>query len=215
MQALKKHWKPLLTIIGLFLAAGAILVEYTLAPRKQLQVLLEASIPLVDVRPEAADNITILYNDQPVSNAILYQIRLENTGNQPILPSDYIRPIVFSIAPPNEIADVSIVDLEPPSVDIKISKTSQYQAELTPALLNVGDSVTVRLAIVTKHSEDALNDIWIGGRIVDVKEIKLTAPAEESTVREVFSTVAKVSGVLVMLLIIGVIVLAIMNRRRM
>ena len=192
---------------GLIFAALAIYATYDVfnrsKPRKQLQIIVEATIPLVDINPEASDDITILYKNQPVDNVILLQIRLENTGNQPIVPDDYIEPVTFSFGPGSEIADLSITDMNPTNIGLVISKTSQYQAELAPVLLNPGDVAMVRFALLAEKIDSVIEDFQIDGRIVGVREVELALPAENTTNNLIGAIVG---------LIVGAILTIVLNR---
>jgi hypothetical protein len=194
----RKYWGTILAVIGLLLAAWAIYATYDVysksKPQKHLQLSLVAAIPLIDIRPEAAGDITILYKNQPVDNAILLQIRLENSGNQPILPADYVKPVTFSFASAGEIADASITDLEPSNMGLVISRTSKYQAELAPILLNPSDSANIRFAILADGSETVVNNLQIDGRIVGVKEVKLTLPSGEEPNPIIAVVISVISG---------------------
>lgn len=148
-------------------------------PNKELQISVDAIIPLVDISPEAVDDITILYKGQPVKNVMLVQVKITNTGNQPITESDYVDPVSFTIASPSEIIDVSIINSVPSNIGLTINKISQYQADVTPVLLNPDDIVTARFAVLADNSDSILNDLHIDGRIVGLKSIDFILPSNK------------------------------------
>jgi len=187
MEFVKRHIhliSTILAILSVVLTGVAIYAGYDIynrtRPVKRLVVKIIAIIPVVDVNPEASGDITIFYKGQLVENVALVQIQLSNTGNQPILPSDFIEPISFQFQSDAEIADVSVTDSNPPNIGMVISKTSDYQAEVTPVLLNPGDTVTIRFAMVANERYAFNLGTEVRGRIVGIKSIELAVAPELS-----------------------------------
>ena len=104
---------------------------------------------------------------------------MENSGNQPILDSDYTQPIRFSFSPEHEIADVAVADSDPPNVGMQVVKINKSQAVATPTLLNPQDLVTVRFVTISSSNKSVLDGFSVDGRIVGVKGIDVGKPAEE------------------------------------
>ncbi len=181
MKALRD---PIWQFIGALVALGALFAAYDIffrgKPQKEMQILLTSATSLVEIKPEAAQDIEILYKGQRAAFVSLVQIQILNSGNQPITENDYSRPISFSFEPKDEIADASIAGSVPENIGMVITKTSKYQAEAHPTLLNPGDSVTVRFVIVQDSSSTSYAP-RIDGRIAGVKNIKLTVPPQKSS----------------------------------
>jgi hypothetical protein len=171
-------------LLGTILALLAILATYDVffrgRPSKNLQVVLQAPASLVTIRPEATADIEVLYKGQKVGSASVLQARIENSGNQPILDSDYTRPVTFSFSPEHEIADVAIANSDPPNVGMQVTKTSKSQAEASRTLLNPQDSVTVRFITISASNKAVLDGFSVDGRIVGVRGLKVGMPTQES-----------------------------------
>lgn len=200
MQFLKKNWKTLLTIAGLALSGLGVYATYDVynkaKPRKELQIRIEASLPVVDVNPEASKDIKILYKDQPVEHVTLHEMKLENTGNQPIMQVDFVRPVTFSASEACEIADISITNQIPQDIGLGINKTASGGAELTPVLLNPGDRVTIRLAILVNDPQVDQCGVKVDGRIVGIRNVELTPlPAERPNPTVFIALIAGASGI--------------------
>jgi hypothetical protein len=179
--------KYLWQFLGALLALGAIFSTYDVfirsRPVKELQVILNSASPLVSEKPLTPDNLPtsssmqLTFNNNVVSNAILYHVTVKNTGNQPILESDYSKPIVFNFMPKDEILELAVTESIPPNIGMIINKTSTYQATADPVLLNPGDTVSINFIVAIPEDVSLIERLQIGGRIVGVKEIKLvTSP---------------------------------------
>ena len=180
MNKLKENfWQ----IIGMVLAIIAIFATYNVfflsKTDKQLQIVVDSTLPLIDVKPEAASDIQVLYKGQPINNLVLMQVRVENSGNQPIVEDDFSRAISFSFPNNTVIADASIYSSTPPNIGATINIVDNNKAEIKPVLLNPDDSITIRFVLITSNKN--LDDYKVDGRIVGVKEIKVIRPVTGST----------------------------------
>jgi hypothetical protein len=185
-------WKPtasmkinILQLIGILVGIVAIIAAYNIfflgRPLKALQIVIDTASPLVNIRPEASGTIQILYNGQAVTNPELLQIEIRNSGNQPILVSDYSRPLLFSFNPQDEIINVAIINSKPSNINLIISKASTdgYEASAIPTLLNPADVVTARFIVAEVGSDPILSHFHIDGRIAGVKEIALISQSDQ------------------------------------
>jgi len=172
--------------LGAVLALGAIFSTYDVymrsRPVKELQVTLNSVIPLVSDKPLTTENIQtftsmqLIFNNKVVTNAMLFSVTVKNTGNQPIVESDYSKPLVFSFMPKDEIVELAIIQSIPANIGMNINKTSNYQAAVEPVLLNPEDTVTINFIVAIPDNLSLKERLQIGGRIVGVKEIKLVTP---------------------------------------
>jgi hypothetical protein len=132
---------------------------------------------------------------------MLLQISIENTGNQPVLESDYVNPITFISTQAGEIADASITDMTPSNIDLKINKIASDKAVLAPVLLNPGDKATIRFALLANNSDDVLHGMRIDGRIVGISNIELTLPSTDEPNKLLVAFVSAILGALLTKLI--------------
>lgn len=135
--------------------------------------------PVVSVEERVADKVRIFFDDEQVEDVHLVVMEIWNSGNQPILETDFDRDVSFNFGEDALILSSSVVAVEPrglkPSFNLMGSS-----ARLSPLLLNDGDKMTVNF-LVSNWDSDALD---IDGRITGVKDIKLDI--EISTMSKIF-----------------------------
>ncbi len=182
MNAIRKYfWQLVSTLLAI---AGIFATYYAFSlsqPRKELQIVYDSPISLVDVRPEAVQDIQVFYKKEPASKVYLLQIRIKNTGNQPIASADYVRPLLFSFSEDYRLADAKVIASEPPDIGLTISKTSEYAAQASSTLLNPDDTVSVRFIIIGADRDAIVNKLLIDGRVTGIKEIRTLSSAQQQT----------------------------------
>jgi len=180
MNAIRKYlWQFITAALALVAIFATYNVFFMGRPMKALEVTIDPAVPLVDIRPEAAKDIEVLYRGESASNIFLLQVSIKNSGNQPIGQADYARPLTFSFAPTYVIADVAVTGSDPPNVGLVIGQTSDCQAEAVPTLLNPDDLVTVRFIIIGTGGESILDEFGVDARIVGIREIDIISSSEQ------------------------------------
>lgn len=177
---MRKHfWQ----IIGTLVAIVAIVATYDVFFRskaiKEVKVVTSLPLSLVDINPDAAKDIEVRYKGKPVSNISLLQLQITNTGNQPILESDYTKPLSFSFTPNNEILDAAIISSNPPNIGMEISQQSQNSVEMSKTLLNPQDSISIKFVIKGSVGDALLREFNAAGRIVGVKDISVLSSSDQ------------------------------------
>jgi len=145
---------------------------------KALQVVILASTSLVEVEQGVAEGIKVLYEGQPVANLALFQVKVENSGNQAIREEDYARPIKFVFPPQSEIVEAEILESSPPSIGMTVQK-EQNIVIFSPVLLNEKDQAIARFLVSNMPSNDSAQLFSVDARIAGVKEIKVVSAIEE------------------------------------
>ena len=110
--------------------------------------------------------LRVLYEDMDIRNLYRVQVRLSNTGNQPIHPDDFIVPITVGFATPARILTASVTSQRPASMGAAILRSSR-DIKIPALLLNPKDSFSISALIGDLDVEPS-----ISGRIVGVKEIR-------------------------------------------
>jgi hypothetical protein len=194
--------------LGALLALGAIFSTYDVfirsRPVRGLQVILNSAGPLVNRKPltpgevQSFPNLQLTINNYAVANAIIYDVTVKNTGNQPIIESDYSKPLAFYFSTKDEILDISITSSDPPNIGMVVKKISAYQSEAAPVLLNPGDTVAIRFLVAVTDLTNLSDHFHINGRIVGVKAIELvTSPRTVRAARDLMKPVIlSLAGVL-------------------
>lgn len=141
-------------VVGAAIALVAIGVSVYLWLRgrqvKRLSYRL-SSPPVVNIRSEAEDAITVLYEGQPVGDVRLLDLRVENTGNTEIREGDFQRPLSVALGEGATVLRFEVGGTAPSDLDPDVSIV---EADLTiaPLLLNPGDWLEIT-ALVSDLSE--------------------------------------------------------------
>jgi hypothetical protein len=135
------------------------------------------------VEQSVVEEIQVIYRDQPVTDFSLFQVKVENSGNQTIREEDYVKPIRFVFPPQAEIVQAVILESSPQNIGM-IVQAEQNTAILSPVLLNEGDRTVVRFLVSNMPSNGSPQPFTVDARIAGVKEIyTLNAIEEKKTER--------------------------------
>ena len=182
MKSFRKYFSQLLTtILTLLTIFAAYNIFFLGQPRKELQIIIDSPVSLVDVKPEAVQDIQVLYKGEPVNKVFLLQVQIKNTGNQPIAEIDYSRPISFSFSPEYKLANATVVSSQPENIGMAVTKTSEQEAQVSTTLLNQGDVVSIRLTVIGNNSDTLLSKFYFDGRILGIKKIERVLSTEQQT----------------------------------
>lgn len=187
---------PVWQFIGVILAVVAIIISIALYRRqrrhKALSYEIISRIPLLGMEEEIKGNLQILFNGKPVQQVHLIVVKIINSGNMPIVFTDYERPISLSFGEKAQILTAEVAETNPDSLRAA-AEIEGKKVVLTPILLNQEDSITLKM-LVNEFSEQ----ITVNGRVVGVKDIC-------ESVEKLFSSIAlTVSGLaLVLIAVIG------------
>jgi hypothetical protein len=160
----------LLAVVAVAIAVVSIVLNL---PKKQLDVVLVSTIPLVSVSGEASGDVEVYYRGSKATNVYLSQVKVLNSGNQPITEDDFSKPVSFSFSP-NQVAEASIIGSAPESLPITLTQSAPHEVQMNPALLNPGDSATIRFIVLGNSS--GFSEPKISGRIVGVRQIGVSRP---------------------------------------
>lgn len=205
-------WKKYLwQVLGALLAVTGIIATYDIffrsRPVKELQVMLNSAAPLISDTaqlPEsvpAIGNLQVIFNNNDVLNAVIYQVTVKNTGNQPIVAGDYIQPLSFYFMAQDEIISLVVTASDPANIGMVLHKTSSYQAVVDPVLLNPGDTVSMNFIVAIPVDGSIKERFHVGGRIVGIPEIDLVTSPKPVLARldlkniSVFSVMGVLAGV--------------------
>jgi len=104
--------------------------------------------PLVSVKSKAKDKIQVLYNYQRVNDAYFLMLKVWNSGNVPIHPSDFHDPISFLFGTKAEILSCEVVETQPGNIKKKVSIAhGKENITIHPLLLNRGSCIVLKLVL--------------------------------------------------------------------
>lgn len=160
---------PLWQFIGVIFAVLAIFITLVLyrrqRSRKALSYEIVSRTPLLSIREEVKKKLQILFNGNPVQQVHLILVKIINSGNIPILETDFERPIRLIFGHEAQILTTEVVQTRPHSLHVSV-KIEDKNVMILPTLLNQGDEIELKM-LVSKF-----NAIEVDGRIVGVKNIE-------------------------------------------
>jgi hypothetical protein len=136
------------------LALAAIVISATIAitifilnrKKKSLSYEFISMTRVVSVKEDMAARIQVLVDGAPVQDVGVVQVRIANTGTEPIRAADYVRAISFSVGGQARIIEATVSEIEPANIDAAIVKEEQ-RVVLQPTLLNSKDSLVLKLLV--------------------------------------------------------------------
>lgn len=136
---------------------------------------------LVNIHSEARDRITIHFEGEQIKQVHLIEVLLKNSGNVPIRPEDFERPITVQFEAGAMPLTVDMGGKTPSEL------TPEFQliengVQLQPLLLNAGDSLKLKILV-----RDFTGQIAFDYRIVGISQlVDARAQAERSWNRRLF-----------------------------
>jgi hypothetical protein len=107
----------------------------------------------------------VIYDGKTISDARLVVLKIWNTGNLPIVISDYDVPVKLSFGKDAEVLDFEVLETSPNNLQVTVKQDGQ-DLVLEPVLLNSQDSIKIKI-LLTKFN----NIFSVDARIVGVKQI--------------------------------------------
>jgi hypothetical protein len=147
---------------------------------KALQIVILANTSLVEVEESIARNIKIFYDNLPIDDLTLIQVKLENSGNQSIREEDYSQPIQLVFPPEVEVIEAAIVDANPENVGLSL-QVNKNTVTASNTLLNPDDRVIIRLLVTDLPLNSNVQPFRVKARIAEVKDIPVIDAIEQST----------------------------------
>jgi ABC-type amino acid transport system permease subunit len=139
-------WQFIAAIVGILLLIITIYFYFLQRQYKELSFEIISNTPILSKAKEIADKIQLLYDGKPVNNVNLIIIKITNSGNIPIIRTDYERPIAFYFDSKSKVLDAEVIKTVPDDLKIKLN-TSNDKIILEPVLLNEADSLTLKIIL--------------------------------------------------------------------
>jgi hypothetical protein len=157
-------WQFASAVLALVAIAISAVLYLLQRRRKALSYEVVSCTPLLSVREEVKGRVQIVFDDTSVSDAHMVVIRVLNSGNVPIIPSDYVRPVKFDFGEIAQILSAEVMETSPDNIEACIDPET---LELMPVLLNSSDSIMLKILLA--RFDGTIN---MDGRIVGVKQIR-------------------------------------------
>ena len=130
---------PIWQFVGAVIGIVAIIITYFVFKRQQKMKSIVYEIisttPLLSVKGEMKNKMQVFYAQKTIeSNMNLLILKIHNSGNEPVLPTDFEKPITIEFEETTEILEVESIEVSPqnlqPNIEINGNKIS-----LLPLLL--------------------------------------------------------------------------------
>jgi hypothetical protein len=160
---------PIWQFVGALIGILAIMLSLYIFKRqgrlKKLSFEIITNSALVNVKDDVKSKMQILFDNKPVNDLRLLIIRIINSGNEPIVKSDYETPINVEFSDKSEVLETDVIKVLPESMKVQIGNKGKA-ISIEPLLLNPGDSITIKILLTNLHG-----NLNVFCRIAGVKEI--------------------------------------------
>jgi hypothetical protein len=136
-------WQFISVIVAVILFIASILVN-----RKKKSLIYEmlAFTPILSVGDALKEKIKVTYDNEPVDNIKLGVMKIQNDGNVPIKPDDFIKPLAFFFGEESQILNFEILESRPPGIVSKFEKKDGILL-FDPLYLNQNDYFIFRFIV--------------------------------------------------------------------
>lgn len=166
-------WQFVGVIVALLIAGLSALWAWRRRELREITLMSRVS-PVLHVGDDLQGEISVTFRGEPVRSLKLYEIAFVNTGNRPLLRSDFDQPVRVSFGNGASILRWRISASRPLELPVEISTKSVAPSPLAsitvePLLLNAGDGFAIEClvegnALINTHC-----------RIVGVQQIRESA----------------------------------------
>jgi hypothetical protein len=157
-------------LVAILTLAVGILAYLRRHTSKSLSFKIVNIIPMLSFRKEIRDKIKVTYEGNDVEDVTVFLLGFVNTGNVPVVPSDFIKPFSISFAKDVKVLTAELFESKPANMGLDLT-SSPDTVTIKPLLINPKDSFTIKI-LTTKSFTEFGTDF----RIIGVNEIKQIKP---------------------------------------
>jgi hypothetical protein len=156
-----------LQIVGMIVLPTILIVisavDY-LRNRRNLSYSILTDTPLLGLEDETAGRLQIIFDSEPVRNVHLIDVKVLNSGKQPIKPEEYEEPISLNLAE-GRILLADVAQKSSPDLRIDLSNDDKKVTLSPPHLLNAGEWMVIRMLASRPAG------FRVGTRIVGIRSV--------------------------------------------
>ena len=184
-------WNSIGAVAAVISIILAILLWWNQREIYELQLVVLANTSLVEVEDDFQDQIEVLYRGEAVNNLSLVQVRLENSGNQPVVATDYESPITLIFPEGSHVIEGSVTESFPENISVE-AELSRNRATFEPILLNSQDRVILRFLVVNIPANSNLQNFQVNARVKNTDSVNIVnsieqAPTNSSSIVNTFA----------------------------
>lgn len=165
-------WPILFVLVSVLIGVPTVYLMLKQQARKRFEYEILFRSSIVDVSPGFKSSVRVLFEDQPVERLEVVGIDFTNSGNTPIVETDFVRPVKVSFGPGARVLSLKAVGEPEDCVPFISGDVNSFQ--LSRMMVNPGD--IIRTTTLVSGAEY----IRVEGRIVGVKQIQASSGRRQS-----------------------------------
>jgi hypothetical protein len=110
--------------------------------------------------------VQVLLDGEPAVKIGLVLIDIENTGNEPIRPEEFVKPLVFEFTANTRVISAEVTRTKPENLGATVSLDTS-SVTVAPLLMNSGDEMSIKV-LLRQFDGKVRGD----ARIVGIREVK-------------------------------------------
>ena len=158
-------WQSVGVIVAVFLTLLTVFIGWQQTQRKSFSYSVTSKVNILDIEDDIRNKVQITFESKPIQDLYLIIIKFANSGNTPIKPDDYYRPVTISFGKGAEILSVEVMEQFPVNLGIVTSHTAQF-LEVPKILLNQRDTFDLKILVTS------FKNVTVDGRIAGIKSIE-------------------------------------------
>jgi hypothetical protein len=168
-------WQFVGALFGLAALIVSLVIYHRQKQQKAFSYEIIANTPLLSVSEEIRSRVQISLDGKVVEDVRYLLVRCKNTGNIPILASDFVEAISIALQQQAAIISAEIIETIPKNLrsELEVSQEGNV-VTLQPVLFNASDTVVVKLL-----ASQANGPVEVTGRIVGVRQVQAITPFDE------------------------------------
>ena len=158
-------WQFAGVVAAIFAIGVAVAIYLAQRVRKGLAYEVLRNGRVLSEVEQALGELKLLFENQPVNDARLIEMRMTNSGNQPITVADFVEPLTISFNEGALVLSAVTIRAQPEYLNAELAMDSNA-ARLTPLLLNPRDELVIKLLVAQYESGP-----HVRARIAGVKDV--------------------------------------------
>lgn len=152
-------------MIAIAVSMWAVLVQRR---RKGISRWAHPAAAVFRVDEQTKGGLTVLYEGRRVDDLWLVAVEVENSGNLPILPADYERPLKIIFEAGAEALRAAVAGITPAGIDA-VPSVAGGEVKLESVLLNPGDSASLSVLFTGRGRAPSMEGSFVGVGQVEEK----------------------------------------------
>lgn len=159
-------WQFIGAVLGLIAVAATLLIYFLQKTRKELSYDIIFNTNLLSINAKIKDSMQVNWRGKEINGLNLLIVRLRNSGNTPIVATDYEGPVIFTFDKDDRVLEAEIESTQPPNIPASLETTAS-SVQLKPSLLNPKDYIEIKILLTS------YKNMVVQGRIINIETIKM------------------------------------------